>query len=234
MCVLSINVPIRKKSGNLFNVSCIYIYIYTSFYSSNFVINFHSLYVAWPRIESMSRRNRLQEVMLRRKLLYQFFSTILRTWSVVRFTDFQTFLSGKKSNRRNPRIISPNSMYFCCLVLRLVFPWRRIHITNWSDGPYANFLSSARCETFCFNYNNISLWTRRHRHHFHSTICTAAKRCKHPCSSASNCHTAHIHKGLPDNGASNLFPQLFPNYLTQWLNIFFLYFFFFGFSSLHP
>ena len=28
MCVLSINVPIRKKSGNLFNDPRIYIYIY--------------------------------------------------------------------------------------------------------------------------------------------------------------------------------------------------------------
>ena len=28
MCVLSIKVPIRKKSGNLFNEPCIYIYIY--------------------------------------------------------------------------------------------------------------------------------------------------------------------------------------------------------------
>ena len=28
MCVLSIKVPIRKKSGNLFNEPCVYIYIY--------------------------------------------------------------------------------------------------------------------------------------------------------------------------------------------------------------
>ena len=30
MCVLSIKVPIRKKSGNISNDPCIYIYIYTS------------------------------------------------------------------------------------------------------------------------------------------------------------------------------------------------------------
>ena len=32
MCVLSINVPIRKKSGNLFNDARIYIYIYIYIY----------------------------------------------------------------------------------------------------------------------------------------------------------------------------------------------------------
>ena len=32
MCVLSIKVPIRKKSGNLFNDPCIYIYIYIYIY----------------------------------------------------------------------------------------------------------------------------------------------------------------------------------------------------------
>ena len=32
MCVLSIKVPIRKKSGNIFNELCIYIYIYIYIY----------------------------------------------------------------------------------------------------------------------------------------------------------------------------------------------------------
>ena len=32
MCVLSIKVPIRKKSGNLFNDPCTYIYISAGFF----------------------------------------------------------------------------------------------------------------------------------------------------------------------------------------------------------
>ena len=39
MCVLSIKVPIRKKSGNLFNDPRIYIYIYIYIYSLVSLLN---------------------------------------------------------------------------------------------------------------------------------------------------------------------------------------------------
>ena len=47
MCVLSIKVPLRKKSGNLFNDPCIYIYIYIYFICwDTFVYTFqYSFYV---------------------------------------------------------------------------------------------------------------------------------------------------------------------------------------------
>ena len=39
MCVLSIKVPIRKKSGNLFNDPRIYIYIYIYIYDFKYTKN---------------------------------------------------------------------------------------------------------------------------------------------------------------------------------------------------
>ena len=43
MCVLSIKVPIRKKSGNLFNDPRIYIYIYIYIYILNISEFFNEL-----------------------------------------------------------------------------------------------------------------------------------------------------------------------------------------------
>ena len=39
MCVLSIKMPIRKKSGNLFKDPCIYIYIYIYIYKQDLALN---------------------------------------------------------------------------------------------------------------------------------------------------------------------------------------------------
>ena len=48
MCVLSIKVPIQKKSGNLFNDPRIYIYIYISFQLfDNFRTHTQIIHLIW-------------------------------------------------------------------------------------------------------------------------------------------------------------------------------------------
>ena len=45
MCVLSIKVPIRKKSGNLFNDPCMYIYIYIYIYIHIYIWIYKCTYI---------------------------------------------------------------------------------------------------------------------------------------------------------------------------------------------
>ena len=57
MCVLSIKVPIRKKSGNLCNDPRIYIYIYIYIYADWILQIYHSLLLIEYSMKNLAERN---------------------------------------------------------------------------------------------------------------------------------------------------------------------------------